>query len=100
MHNPALVVKNIGGKVREAVQLARPVRHIAQEHRHVIIGIRPRTATRTRSIQDDAFKTCAIHFIERMAEVGQGRILESGFGHDLFLSWRPCIGEPIYNNAL
>lgn len=86
MHDPARIVKNIGGDVGQTVPLPRPVRHIAREHRHVVIGVRPCIAARAGAMEHDAFEARALPLIQRVPEVDQRRIVESGFGHGLV--WR------------
>ncbi len=49
MNEFAFAVKNIRGNIGKPIHLHKPVGHIAQKHRHVVVGTRLRIAPRART---------------------------------------------------
>ena len=62
MNETALAVENVRGDVGKAVQFGHAVGHVAQKHRHIVVGIRLRIAARARTEQNDALKPVTVYF--------------------------------------
>src|SRR5271165_2126564 len=64
----ARLVKKSEAQVSEAIQLRHAVGHVAQKHRHVVVGIGP-ASPRARTERNDALESVAVNFSHGGAEV-------------------------------
>jgi hypothetical protein len=68
MHEFSAVAEDVSAEVGQPVRLRTPISHVAQAHRHVVIGIRTSITARAGAEQHHAIKSTAIYCAQRVAK--------------------------------